>query len=63
MEKRNRDILEKAYPALNITDETINDILKRPKFFRGHVRTAMGRIYTTEGFRKRSDEVLKKQLP
>ncbi len=63
MSEKKTDITEQAYPSLNITQETIDNILKRPSFFRGHVRTSIGRIYTTSGFKKRSDEVLGKRMP
>lgn len=33
-----------------INDETIAGILRHPKFFRGHVRTATGKIYKTGEF-------------
>lgn len=46
-----------------IDDETIKGILSHPKFFRGHVRTAVGKIYKTGEFEKRSDRVLGMKLP
>ena len=58
-----KKIIEQAYPSLNITQNTIDGILKRPSFFRGHVRTSIGRIYTTSEFKKRSDDVLGKSMP
>ena len=63
MTMKEKNILEKEYPNLNITQKTINEILKHPKFFRGHVRTFMGKIYTNDDFKKRSDSVLSKKLP
>ena len=58
-----KNILEQAYPSLNITQKTIDGILKRPSFYRGHVRTSIGKIYTTDEFKKRSDAVLGKRMP
>ena len=46
-----------------INDSTIKGILNHPKFFRGHVRTAIGNIYKTGEFEKRSDRVLGTKLP
>lgn len=46
-----------------INEETIAGILRHPKFFRGHVRTATGKIYKTGEFEKRSDRVLGMRLP
>lgn len=57
------DNLEKSYPPLRINDATIDNILKHPKFYRGHVRTSIGKIYKTGEFEKRSDEILGKELP
>lgn len=56
-------MMEQTYPKLNITQKTIDEILSHPKFFRGHVRTLMGKIYTTDQFEKRSDSILGKKLP
>ena len=42
---------------------TIKEILRHPKFFIGHVRTATGKIYKTGEFEKRSDRVLGMRLP
>ena len=60
---RNSDILETPYPPLNITQKGIEKILRHPSAFRGHVRTAMGKIYTNNKFKERSDSVLSKKLP
>lgn len=60
---RNYDILEKEYQTPKIDGKTIDGILRHPRFFRGHVRTAMGKLYTTGEFEKRSDEVLGRRLP
>lgn len=32
--------LEQGYKTPIVTEETIKDILKHPRFFRGHIRTA-----------------------
>lgn len=58
-----KKIIEQAYPSLNITQKTIDGILRRPSFYRGHVRTSIGKIYTTTEFKKRSDDVLGKRMP
>lgn len=63
MTKKVSAILEKAYPALNIDKNTIDEILKHPKFFRGNVRTSTGKIYTTDEFKERSDKILGKKMP
>lgn len=63
MEKMNYTILEEEYTLPNIDDKTIEGILNYPQFFRGHVRTAMGKIYKKGEFEKRSDEVLARKLP
>ena len=47
----------------DIDEKTIEGILNYPEFFRGHVRTAMGKIYTSDEFKRRSDEVLGRELP
>lgn len=58
-----KSILEQEYKTPVITEETIKNIISHPRFFRGHVRTAMGRLYTNEEFKKRSDEILAKEMP
>ena len=63
MTESNVKIIDQAYPSLNITKKTIDEALKRPSFFRGHVRTSIGKFYTTDGFKKRSEDVLGKRLP
>ena len=57
-----KSILEQEYKTPVITEETIKNIISHPRFFRGHVRTAMGRLYTNEEFKKRSDEILAKEM-
>ena len=61
--KKNKKISEKSYNMPVINDSTIKGILNHPKFFRGHVRTAIGNIYKTGEFEKRSDRVLGTKLP
>ena len=58
-----KSILEQEYKTPVITEETIKNIISHPRFFRGHVRTAMGRLYTNEEFKKRSNEILAKEMP
>ena len=53
----------KRYSMPIINEEAIAGILRHPKFFRGHVRTATGKIYKTGEFEKRSDRVLGMRLP
>lgn len=58
------NILEKDYPELNITEQTIENIKKHPRLYRNSpTRISMGKIYTTEEFQKRSDEILTMRLP
>ena len=58
------NILEKEYPELNITKKTIENIRKHPQLYQNvPVRVAMGKIYTTNKFKERSDSVLSKNLP
>lgn len=61
--KKKKNITGKSYNMPVINDETIKGILNHPKFFRGHVRTAIGKIYKTGEFEKRSDRVLGMKLP
>lgn len=63
LRKNIRDVLEKPYPELRIDETTIANIVNHPQFYRGHVRISMEKIYTTDEFKKRSDEVLRKELP
>lgn len=53
----------KVYKTPMIDENTIKGILEHPKFFRGHVRTAVGKIYKVGEFEKRSDKVLGMKLP
>ncbi len=58
------NILEKEYPELNITEEILKNIKNHPSLYSSApVKTFMGKIYTTEEFQKRSDEVLAMSLP
>ena len=62
--KFDREVLEAEYPEPIITEETIADIKSHPELYVGApVKTATGRIYTTEAFEKRSEELLSKELP
>lgn len=61
--KKKKNISRRSYSVPIINDETIKSILNHPKFFRGHVRTATGKIYKTGEFEKRSDRVLGMKLP
>lgn len=61
--KKKKSIARRSYSIPVINDKTIKGILSHPKFFRGHVRTAMGKVYKTGEFEKRSDRVLGMKLP
>lgn len=61
--KQKKAISKKSFVPPVINDNTINGILSHPKFFRGHIRTATGRIYKTGEFEERSDRVLGTKLP
>ena len=61
--RKNYSILEAEYVIPHIKKSTIEKILKHPQFFRGHVRTEIGNIYTSDEFKKKSDEVLGRKLP
>lgn len=63
MREINYTLLEKNYIQPDITQKTIDGILHHPQFFRGHVRTSVGKLYTGDEFAKRSNEVLAKKLP
>lgn len=63
MKKINYAILEQDYRMPNIDEKTIEGILNHPQFFRGHLRTAIGKIYKEGEFEKRRDEVLARKLP
>ena len=58
-----KSILEQEYKTPVITEETIKNIISYLRFFRGHVRIIMGRLYTNEEFKKRSNEILEKEMP
>lgn len=62
-QKKKKNISGRSSGMPVINDETIKGILSYPKFFRGHVRTAVGKIYKTGEFEKRSDRVLGMKLP
>lgn len=61
--KKEKTTMGKSFKMPVIKNQTIKNILSHPKFFRGHVRTATGRIYKTGEFEKRSDKVLGMKLP
>lgn len=61
--KQKEPISKKTFKPPVINDDTINGILNHPKFFRGHIRTATGRLYKTGEFEERSDRVLGTKLP
>ena len=61
--RKNNSILESEYVTPHVEKCTIEEILKHPQFFRGHVRTEIGNIYTSDEFKKKSDEVLGRKLP
>ena len=61
--EKGKQVSEKSYSMPVINDSTIKGILNHPKFFRGHVRTAIGNINKSGEFEKRSDRVLGMKLP
>lgn len=61
--EREKVIQKKIYKMPLISAETVKGILRYPRFFRGHVRTAMGKIYKTGEFERRSDRVLEMKMP
>lgn len=62
--KFDRSILEKEYPELNITKETIESIKSNPSLYLdAPLKTFIGKIYTTEEFTTRSDSLISKELP
>lgn len=65
MKTKRKKILQqrKSYKMPLINDKTIKGILSHPSFFRGHVRTATGKIYKTGEFEERSNRVLKMRMP
>lgn len=60
---KKKSLSEKGYSNPNIVKKTIAGILRHPTFFRGHVRTSIGKIYTSDEFKKRSDKILGKKMP
>ena len=56
-------VIELPYRSPNFSKESIRKAIIRPRFFRGHVRTALGKLYTNKEFNKRSDDVLKRKMP
>lgn len=63
MAEKRSAVLERPYHAPIIDNKTIEEILSHPKFFRGHVRTSTGKLYTTEEFAERSDRILGEKMP
>lgn len=63
MKKVNYSILEQNYKLPDIDEKTIEGILAHPQFYRGHLRTAIGKIYKKGEFEKRRDEVFARELP
>ena len=61
--EKGKPLSETSYSLPVLNDSTIKGILNHPKFFRGHVRTAIGNIYKSGEFEKRSDRVLGMKLP
>ena len=61
---KTKDILEQEYGELVITEKTRESIKKHPEFYvNSLVKVATARIYTNEEFQKKSDEILKQELP
>ena len=61
---KQKDILEQEYGELVITEKIRESIKKHPEFYvNSPVKVATARIYTNEEFEKKSDEILKQELP
>lgn len=61
---KTKDILEQEYGELVITEKTRESIKKHSEFYvNSPVKVATARIYTNEEFQKKSDEILKQELP
>lgn len=61
---KTKDILEQEYGELVITEKTREIIKKHPEFYvNSPVKVATARIYTNEEFQKKSDKILKQELP
>ena len=59
-----KDIIFQDYKPLVIDENTIQNILTNPKAHtQCPLRTRSGRIYTNDGYKKRTDELSKKDLP
>lgn len=56
-------ILEAKFISPKITDETIADMRRSPRLYRGHVKTSRGEVYVAGEFERRSNEVLSIKLP
>lgn len=56
-------ILEAKFVSPKITDETIADMRRSPRLYRGHIKTSRGDVYVSGEFERRSDKVLSIQLP
>lgn len=61
--KRKKIAQKKVCEVPLIDDKTIARILEHPRFFRGHIKTATGKLYKTGEFEKRSDKVLGMRMP
>lgn len=56
--------LEKPYPRLKVTDKTIENIKRYPRFYQNApVRTYLGKIYKDGEFEEKSDKILSTSLP
>lgn len=56
--------LEKPYPRLKVTDKTIENIKRYPRFYQNApVRTYLGKIYKDGEFEEMSDRILSTPLP
>lgn len=59
-----KQILEKEFKPLSITEETRKDVLEHPKIYLNHdVRTFMGLFYTDEEKENYIEESLNRPLP
>lgn len=61
--RKKLNVLDVPYKTPIITKGTLKVTTSHPRFFRGHVRTSLGKLYTNEEFKERSNNILAKELP
>lgn len=59
-----KDILEKPFPELHITEQIRDDVLKNPERYHNcDIRIRMGNFYTDKEYEKKLKKALKMKLP